>query len=57
MKTVYLDHSATTYVRDEVLGAMLPYFGERYGNPSSIHHVGRRNRSVLDECRERVAQA
>ncbi len=56
MRTVYLDHSATTYVRDEVLGAMLPYFGERYGNPSSIHHMGRRSRSVLDECRERVAK-
>jgi len=55
MRTVYLDHAATTYVRDEVLEAMLPYFAERYGNPSSIHHVGRSNKTVMDECRERVA--
>ena len=55
MRTVYLDHAATTYVRDEVLEAMLPYFAESYGNPSSIHHVGRSNKAVMDDCRERVA--
>jgi len=55
MRTVYLDHAATTYVRDEVLEAMLPYFAESYGNPSSIHHVGRSNKAVMDDCRESVA--
>ena len=55
MRTVYLDHAATTYVRDEVLEAMLPYFAESYGNPSSIHQVGRSNKTVMDDCRERVA--
>lgn len=57
MSTVYLDHSATTYVRDEALQEMLPYFSERFGNPSSIHSVGRDNQRVLDDCRERVAAA
>lgn len=55
MRTVYLDHSATTYVRDEVLQEMLPYFSEQYGNPSSIHAVGRSSRRIVDDCRERVA--
>jgi cysteine desulfurase len=56
MRTVYMDHSATTYVRDEVLDEMLPYFSQRYGNPSSIHHAGRATRQVLDDCRERIAR-
>jgi cysteine desulfurase len=55
MRTVYMDHSATTYVRDEVLEVMLPYFSQSYGNPSSIHHMGRANRQVVDDCRERIA--
>ncbi|MGH7725016.1 MAG: cysteine desulfurase family protein [Candidatus Eiseniibacteriota bacterium] len=37
---IYLDHAATTPVRPEVLEAMLPYFGEQFGNPSSVHRVG-----------------
>src|SRR5512135_2214225 len=40
----------------QVREAMLPYLGEIYGNPSSVHHVGRRARAFLDEARERVAQ-
>jgi cysteine desulfurase len=51
-----MDHSATTYVRPEVVEAMAPYFSEVYGNPSSIHHMGRHARYVLDECRDRVAE-
>jgi cysteine desulfurase len=51
-----MDHSATTYVRPEVVDAMAPYFSEVYGNPSSIHHMGRHARYVLDECRDRVAE-
>ena len=38
-RVVYADHSATTAVRPEVLEAMLPYFSERYGNPSSIYQI------------------
>ena len=54
---IYLDHAATTPVRPEVMEAMLPYFGPRFGNPSSVHRWGREARAALDEARERVAQA
>ncbi len=53
---VYLDHAATTPVRPEVLEAMLPFFGPRFGNPSSVHKWGREARTALDEARERVAR-
>jgi cysteine desulfurase len=52
---VYLDHAATTPVRDEVMAAMAPFFGPRFGNPSSVHRWGRDARVALDEARERVA--
>ncbi len=55
MKTVYFDYNATTPLDPAVRDAMLPYFDQIYGNPSSIHHVGRRARSILDDARERVA--
>jgi cysteine desulfurase len=54
---IYLDHSATTPVRGEVLEAMLPFFGPRFGNPSSTHRWGREARVALDEARERLARA
>jgi cysteine desulfurase len=54
---IYLDHSATTPVRAEVLEAMLPFFGPRFGNPSSTHRWGREARVALDEARERLAQS
>lgn len=53
---IYLDHAATTPVRPEVLEAMLPFFGARFGNPSSMHCWGRDARTALDEARERVAR-
>src|SRR5262245_61780299 len=53
---IYLDHAATTPVLPEVLEAMLPYFGPRFGNPSSMHRWGREARTALDEARERVAR-
>ncbi len=52
---IYLDHAATTPVRPEVLEAMLPFFGPRFGNPSSLHRWGREARAALDEARERLA--
>ena len=52
---IYLDHAATTPVREEVLEAMMPYLGARFGNPSSTHRWGREARVALDEARERVA--
>jgi cysteine desulfurase len=54
---VYLDHAATTALRPEVLEAMAPYFGERFGNPSSQHRWGRQARNALEQARERVAAA
>jgi cysteine desulfurase len=55
-KPIYLDHAATTPVRDEVFEAMRPFFGTRFGNPSSTHRWGREARAALDEARERVAR-
>ncbi|MBI1296621.1 aminotransferase class V-fold PLP-dependent enzyme [bacterium] len=53
---IYLDHSATTPVRAEVVEAMLPYLGEFYGNPSSIHRTGRKAHAGLDAARRTIAQ-
>jgi cysteine desulfurase len=52
---VYLDHAATTPVRSEVLAAMEPFYGPKFGNPSSMHRWGREARAALDEARERIA--
>src|SRR5438876_2653112 len=52
---IYLDHAATTPVRPEVLEAMAPFYGPRFGNPSSLHRWGREARAALDEARERLA--
>lgn len=54
-RTIYFDYNATTPLDPQVLEAMLPYLGEVYGNPSSVHHVGREARALLDEARERTA--
>src|SRR3954469_9315697 len=53
---VYLDHAATTPVRREVVEAMEPFYGPRFGNPSSVHRWGREARAALDEARERIAK-
>src|ERR671932_1038738 len=53
---IYLDHAATTPVRPEVLEAMQPFFGPRFGNPSSTHRWGREARAALDEARARLAR-
>jgi cysteine desulfurase len=53
---VYLDHAATTPVREEVFEAMKPFYGPRFGNPSSSHRWGREARAALDEARERVGR-
>jgi cysteine desulfurase len=55
MKRVYLDYAATTPVRPEVTGAMLPYFNDIWGNPSSIHACGQEARGAVDDAREKVA--
>lgn len=52
---VYLDHNATTPLDPRVREAMLPYLGEIYGNPASVHRFGRATRMAVDQARERVA--
>ena len=52
--TIYLDHAATTPVDPDVLAAMLPYFTERYGNPSSIYQLGQESRAAIDQARVRL---
>lgn len=54
-RQVYLDHNASTAVHPEVVAAMLPYFTERFGNPSSVHGFGREAREGLETGREQVA--
>lgn len=56
MKTIYFDYNATTPLDTAVRDAMLPYLGEVFGNPSSVHQVGRRARALLDDARDRVAR-
>ena len=57
MRAIYLDHAATTPLRPEVLEAMLPFYNERFGNPSSAHSFGREARAGLEGARERIAAA
>jgi cysteine desulfurase len=56
MQTVYFDYNATTPLDPQVREAMLPFLDEVWGNPSSVHQVGRRARSFLDDARDRAAQ-
>ncbi len=53
--SVYLDNSATTRIRDEVIEAMQPYLCDKWGNPSSIHRMGRQARAAIDTARQQVA--
>ena len=53
--TIYADNAATTRVSEEVLNAMLPYFRENYGNPSSLHNIGQKAAEVLYNARKTVA--
>jgi cysteine desulfurase len=55
MKNVYLDHAAATPVREEILDAMLPFFRERYGNPSTVYDMGLEAKETIEEQREKVA--
>ncbi len=56
MKRVYLDNNATTAVRPEVLEAMLPFYREQFGNPSSVHWAGRAVSGAVEKAREQVAR-
>ncbi len=56
MRQVYLDYSATTPVKKEVLDAMLPYFSELYGNPSSLYGIAAESKAALVKARAQVAE-
>jgi cysteine desulfurase len=55
MRTIYFDYNATTPLDPAVRDAMLPFLGDLWGNPSSVHHVGRKTRALLDDTRDRAA--
>ena len=57
MKNVYMDYSATTYVKPEVVEEMLPYFNEKFGNPSSFYGISRETKRAIDKAREQIAKA
>ncbi len=52
-----MDHAATTYTAPEVVEAMLPYFSENFGNPSSVYSIGERSKQAIDMARRQVAAA
>ena len=56
-KVIYLDHAATTATRPEVVEAMLSYFTENYGNPSTVYELGSKNKSAVTHSRETIAKA
>ena len=57
MERIYMDNAATTRVKPEVLEAMLPFYGEVFGNPSTIYYYGREAHRALDHARQQVATA
>jgi len=56
-RIIYMDHSATTYTKEEVVDAMLPYFTRHFGNPSSIYSIARDSKQAIDTARAQVAKA
>src|SRR5271170_7121667 len=56
MRTIYFDYNATTPLDPAVRDTMLPFLGDFWGNPSSVHHVGRKTRALLDDARDRAAK-
>ena len=55
MNSIYLDHAATTPTDPSVVQAMVPYFTQSFGNPSSIYRIGQDARAALDRARSQVA--
>jgi cysteine desulfurase len=56
MKMVYMDHAAATPVRKQVVEAMLPYFSDHFGNPSTVYDMGSKTQQVIDEQRGKIAK-
>ncbi len=57
MEIRYFDHAATTFVKEEVLKEMIPYFCMQYGNASSIYSIGRKSKKAIEVAREKVAKS
>lgn len=57
MDIKYFDHAATTPLKEDVLEAMLPYFKNEYGNPSSIYSIGQKAKMAIEDAREKVSEA
>ncbi len=57
MKIRYFDHAATTYVKEDVIKEMIPYFGECYGNASAMYSLGRKSKYAMDKSRNKIANA
>lgn len=55
-KYIYMDNAATTPIKREVLEAMMPYFTDKYGNPSSIYSIGGQSRNAIERAREKVSR-
>jgi len=55
-KNIYLDHAATTFVKEDVLNEMLPYFTKDFGNASSVYTLGQKSKLALDSARQRTAK-
>nr|MBC8460624.1 cysteine desulfurase [Deltaproteobacteria bacterium] len=56
MKRVYMDHASATPVKKEAIEAMLPYFGQHFGNPSTVYDMGSKIKQVMEEQRAKVAK-
>ena len=56
MKQIYLDYSATTPVKEEVVKEMMPYFTEQFGNPSSLYDIGAASKAAITTAREKVSR-
>ena len=56
-RIIYLDHAATTAIKDEVIKEMMPYLTEQYGNPSSLYSLGRKSKKAIENSRNQVASA
>src|SRR3989304_6147778 len=55
VRNVYLDHAATTPAHPKVVEAMLPYFTDKFGNPSNLHDIGREAKNAIDDARAKTA--
>lgn len=52
---IYMDHAATTYIKEEVMDAMIPYLTKYYANPSSVYNMANNLRIAIDEAKEEIA--